>query len=103
MYTVFSLALDFIDHSITLTSDMKTYFTQFVKAYNNFSNDEDIEFSDNGDKKAFELIKKYKLASSEGVNKLVNRMIRYEVLKKVLLNYEKIELANFSNVENAYK
>lgn len=103
MYTVFSLALDFIDHSIALTSEMKTYFTQFVKAYNNFSNDEDIEFSDSGDKKAFELIKKYKLASSEGVNKLVNRMIRYEVLKKVLLNYEKIELANFSNVENAYK
>ncbi|WP_277586470.1 hypothetical protein [Psychrobacillus antarcticus] len=34
----------------------------------------------------FDLINKYKLASSEGVNKFSNRMIRFEVMKKIYLD-----------------
>ena len=46
------------------------------------------------------MIKKYKLASSEGVNKISNRMIRYEVLKKILLNTESISINTLASIEN---
>ena len=45
-----------------------------------------------------EYLKKYKLASSEGVNKIGNRMIRFEVLKKVLLQTDGIETDIFEKI-----
>lgn len=102
MYTLFSLAFDFIDSQIQINEDIKNLFVQFVKAYDAFSNEFDLEFETEGEKKSFELIKKYKLASSEGVNKLVNRMIRFEVLKKVLLQIEKISIEDLKTVETIY-
>ncbi|MDR2727837.1 MAG: hypothetical protein LBB56_01805, partial [Chitinispirillales bacterium] len=55
----------------------------FAKAYNYFRNDFDISFSDDGLRKINESIKKYKLASSEGINKIGNRVIRLEILYKL--------------------
>ena len=37
----------------------------------------------------YENIKRYKLASSEGINKVGNRMIRFEILKRTCLNEDK--------------
>ena len=51
------------------------------------------------EKKAFEMIKRYKLASSEGVNKLTNRMIRHEVLKKIILGIERIDISDLRKIE----
>ena len=51
------------------------------------------------ERKVFEMIKKYKLASSEGVNKISNRMIRFEVLKKILLNTENIDIKVLASIE----
>ena len=48
--------------------------------------------------RAIEYLKKYKLASSEGVNKIGNRMIRFEVLKKVLLQTDGIETDIFEKI-----
>lgn len=102
MYTLFSLMFDFIDNQIAINENIINLFEHFVKAYNAFSNEFDISFEKSSEAKAFELIKKYKLASSEGVNKLVNRMIRYEVLKKILLQIEGITVDDLEKVEISY-
>lgn len=99
MYTLFSIMFDFIENQIEINENIISLFEQFVKAYNSFSNEFDISFDKDGENKSFELIKKYKLASSEGVNKLVNRMIRYEVLKKILLQIENISIEDLKKVE----
>ena len=48
---------------------------------------------------AIECLRKYKLASSEGVNKLNNRMIRFEILKKILLEVDDITVDVLRKVE----
>lgn len=102
MFTLFSLAFDFIDNTISLTEEIKQLFLQFVKTYNSFKNEYDFSLPTPTDeeRKAFEMIKKYKLASSEGVNKISNRMIRYEVLKKLLLNTENIGVDTLASIES---
>jgi hypothetical protein len=54
-----------------------------VSAYNLFRNEYEISFGDDTTNSVYESIRKYKLASSEGINKLQNRMIRYEQLYKI--------------------
>lgn len=55
-------------------------FQTFVDMYSLFSND--MEFNiDDDEKRYFDRLKKYKLASSEGLNKHTNRTIRFNVLK----------------------
>lgn len=99
MYTLFAIAFDFIDNNRTFGEDIRTYFIQFVKAYNAFKNEYDLSLATDGERKAYEMIKKYKLASSEGVNKMSNRMIRYEVLKKIILRLDEITLDDLSSIE----
>ena len=57
----------------------------FVKLYSIFDNDMDLtgEIS-NQEKTLFDWLKKYKIASSEGLNKHTNRMIIYNVMKDFL-------------------
>lgn len=100
MFTLFAISFDFIDNKIPITDEIKQYYIQFVKTYNAFKNEYDFPLTTDEERKAFEMIKKYKLASSEGVNKIANRMIRYEVLKKILLNTENINIDTFSSIEN---
>lgn len=99
MYTLFALAFDFIDNKTSVTDNIKQYFVQFVKSYNAFKNEYDFPLDTEEERKAFEMIKKYKLASSEGVNKISNRMIRFEVLKKILLNTENITIETLNAIE----
>ncbi len=99
MYTLFSIAFDFIDNNISLNNDIKNCFLQFVKTYNAFKNEYDFVLDEENEKKAFEMIKRYKLASSEGVNKLTNRMIRHEVLKKIILGIERIDISDLQKIE----
>ena len=103
MYTLFTVAFDFIDNQTTVVDEMKVLFVSFVKAYNAFSNEYDLSFENSAQDKAYEAIKKYKLASSEGVNKLVNRMIRFEVLKKIILSQDGISSNDFASVEEKLK
>lgn len=98
MFTLFALAFDFIDNEILITDEMKKYFVQFVRTYNAFKNEYELHLSTK-ERKVFEMIKKYKLASSEGVNKISNRMIRFEVLKKILLNTENIDIDVIASIE----
>lgn len=102
MFTLFALAFDFIDNKIMITDIIKEFFVQFVKTYNAFKNEYEISSEIEEERKVFEMIKKYKLASSEGVNKISNRMIRFEVLKKALLNTENINIDVFASVERKF-
>lgn len=102
MYTLFSLVFDFIDNTTIVSDQIKQYFTQFVKTYNSFKNEYEISIESEEEQKAFEMIKKYKLASSEGVNKMSNRMIRYEMLKKIITNTESISCDTLQSIENKY-
>lgn len=99
MFTLFALAFDFIDNEILITDEIKKIFVQFVKTYNAFKNEYELNLSTEEERKVFEMIKKYKLASSEGVNKISNRMIRFEVLKKILLNIENIDVGVLASIE----
>lgn len=99
MFTLFALAFDFMDNEIIITDEIKKNFTQFVKTYSAFKNDYEFTLSTDEERNVFEMIKKYKLASSEGVNKISNRMIRFEVLKKILLNIENINIDVFISIE----
>lgn len=103
MYTIFSLAFYFLDNNILLSEEIKERFLQFVKTYNAFKNEYDFVLEDEKEKNAFEMIKKYKLASSEGVNKLTNRMIRYEVLKKIILGIAGIDTSHLLKIEERCK
>ena len=62
---------------------MISRFNNFVQKYNLFENSSDTEEMSNPEDEA---IKKYKLASSEGVNKIRNRKLRYEILKNYVMD-----------------
>lgn len=98
MYTLFSVMFDFYENKIDITESEIQMFEAFVKCYIMFKNEYDLQGEDDKEQKVIEYLKKYKLASSEGVNKLGNRMIRFEVLKKILLRVDSLEAASFDKI-----
>ncbi len=82
MYTMFSFCFNLIENEIEINDEMIEGFKLFVTAYNKFKNDMDLSFEDIDCAQVYDGIKKYKLASQEGVNKVGNRVIRFEILKK---------------------
>lgn len=102
MYTLFCIAFDFIDNKTEINESVKLLFNQFVRSYNAFKNEYEFTFDNSKQSRAYEMIKKYKLASSEGVNKLSNRMIRFEVLKKILTNAEDISVQDLKCIEEKF-
>lgn len=102
MYTLFSLAFDIIDNSLNINDQVLDFFNQFVRTYTVFKNEYELESNDPDDIKAYEQIKRYKLASSEGVNKISNRVIRYEVLKKAVFNLDNISIDAYKRIEKYF-
>lgn len=85
LYTLFSLAFYLQDHQVKIDEAMREHFRLFVMAYDLFKNEFEIGGLDDEAMQSYEAIKRYKLASSEGVNKGANRTIRFNVLKDVCL------------------
>jgi hypothetical protein len=86
LYTLFSIAFYSMRESKDLGDLEKIQFKIFVSLYEKFDNEFELpEQSTNEHKFLFDLLKRYKLASSEGLNKSTNRMIRFTVLKTFLL------------------
>lgn len=85
LYTLFSVVFYMQRENIVVEQYQKDCLEDFVKLYSVFNNDMDLsgEISDS-EKTLFDWLKKYKLASSEGLNKHTNRMIRYNVMKDFL-------------------
>lgn len=87
LYTIFSVIF-YLQREGKQVSDMHVNnLKQFVKLYSVFDNDMDMEGKLSEDEKiVYDMLKRYKLASSEGLNKHTNRMIRFNVLKEFLCN-----------------
>ncbi len=83
LYTFFCVAFRIIDDKIEVTEDLFARIKLYITAYNLFRNDAEYKFEKEEVTAICDSIKKYKLASSEGINKLQNRAIRYEQLYKV--------------------
>lgn len=116
LYTLFSVVFYMQRENIAVEQCQKDRLEYFVKLYSIFNNDMDLsgEISDS-EKILFDWLKKYKLASSEGLNKHTNRMIRYNVMKDFLFGltdeleeaqsilYEKMQATSTDNVEEDLK
>lgn len=83
LYTVFCLMDYFTEERMDIDDSTIQRFSEFVEKYNQFENSSDTEEPTSPEEEA---IKKYKLASSEGVNKIKNRKLRFEILKNYVLN-----------------
>ena len=83
LYTVFCLMDYFTEERIDIDNSKVQRFNEFVEKYNQFENSSDTAEPTSSEEEA---IKKYKLASSEGVNKIKNRKLRFEILKNYILN-----------------
>ncbi|MGE2643905.1 hypothetical protein ACQH7H_25250, partial [Escherichia coli] len=83
------------EEDLELTREIVKKFKSFVGVYSLFKNDiseKDVptDLSD-----LFKFVNSYRLASSEGVNKRSNRMIRFEILKKLCLGEVEIEESKY--------
>lgn len=87
LYTLFSVIFYMQREEILVNEERKNDLAEFVKLYIVFENDMDLsEKVTDTEKVLFDWLKKYKLASSEGLNKHTNRMIRYNVMKDFMFN-----------------
>lgn len=85
LYTLFSVVFFMQRTGKVLGKEDLENLKRFVKLYSVFNNDMDLTGQVTDDEKVlFDWLKKYKLASSEGLNKHTNRMIRYNVMKDFL-------------------
>jgi len=86
LYSMFSFAFYVLRENKVIDQKLIVRFSNFVDLYANYKNEDNTTLDlDAEERKLYDQIKKYKQASSEGVRKQVNRMTRYEVLKKILL------------------
>ena len=77
-----------VSDDISLEEEHKLNLERFVQMYSVFENDMDLSGKINDtEKRLFDWLKKYKLASSEGLNKHTNRMIRYNVMKDFMFDF----------------
>ena len=82
LYTLFSVMFYMRRNDLEVSQEQLDNLQQFVDLYSVFSNDIDLTGNvDENEKTLFDWLKKYKLASSEGLNKHTNRMIRFNVMK----------------------
>jgi hypothetical protein len=87
MYTLFCAVFNFIDSGKIYSDGIREKFKNFVHAYIFFRNEYNISSDlDENIRRLHENIKKYKLASSEGINKLQNRMIRFQILYSICID-----------------
>lgn len=103
MYTLFSVAFKMIDENVEINNSVFEKFKQFVITYNNFRNEFVVNYEDKELSHLYENIKKYKLASSEGINKISNRMIRFEILYKMCINDDSNIIDNLNTISNEFE
>lgn len=82
LYTLFCVIFYMQRNRLKVSKMQLNNLQQFVDLYTVFSNDIDLTGNvDENEKTLFDWLKRYKLASSEGLNKHTNRMIRFNVMK----------------------
>lgn len=91
LYTLFSVIFYMQRNSLSVSEIQLQNLQNFVDLYAVFNNDMDLTNQiDENEKVLFDWLKKYKLASSEGLNKHTNRMIRYNVMKDFMFTISPI-------------
>jgi len=85
LYTLFSVIFYYDREGTIINNITAENLDKFIELYNAFKNDANIEQDlTDMEKDIYNSLKKYKLASSEGINKQVNRKIRLDVIKEFL-------------------
>ncbi len=85
LYTLFSVVFYMQRSNQKFEEHQKNNFKIFVELYSIFDNNMNLEDKIYDDEKTiFDWLKKYKLASSEGLNKYTNRMIRFNIMKNFI-------------------
>ena len=79
LYTLFCVVFEMLDKQDCFESFFEK-IKIFINAYSSFRNEFVLDYDDSIKNELIANIKKYKLASSEGINKVANRTIRYEIL-----------------------
>lgn len=82
MYTMFCVIFKMFDENKAFDNFFEK-IKIFVITYSKFRNEFALEYEDDLLSVVYADIKKYKLASSEGINKVANRTIRFEILYKI--------------------
>lgn len=85
LYTVFCLLDYFTQQNISLNSDIEKRYNDFIRQYIEFENSSSKEENAVPED---DVIRRYKLASSEGVNKIKNRKLRFEILRNYVMGAE---------------
>jgi len=99
LYTVFSIALPLVAKQQIFNEDIADKFSEFVSLYENFLSDYALPpNAPETEKEILELLNSYKLASSEGLNKHTNRMIRRNVLSTFLFDLPASQVAARGNL-----
>lgn len=100
-YSVFSLIFYMKRRRETWTTERVNRLGRFIDIYQNFKNEnsESLNLTDE-EQELFDYFRKYKLASSEGVNKLSNRTIRFNVLKDLIIINEDNYIDNLNLVSS---
>lgn len=86
IYSLFSIAMEMSTLGKTFSDEVKLRFIRFCSVYTKFKNEYVYESNIDRFKVVYDKIKQYKLASSEGVNKVKNRMIRFDILWDILFS-----------------
>ena len=87
LYTLFSVIFYMQRNDLKVSEEYLSNLKKFVELYSVFSNDMDLTNKiDDYEKILFDRLKRYKLASSEGLNKHTNRMIRYNIMKNFIFD-----------------
>ena len=87
LYSLFSVVFYSKREDIVLNQSCIDNFNIFVELYLKFSNAKDLSSEiKEKEKIIYDWLKRYKMASSEGLNKHANRMIRFNVLRDFLFN-----------------
>lgn len=92
LYTLFSVVFYTQRNKIKIKKENIDNFHNFTQLYSSFNNDIELKDGTKEEREIFDLLKKYKLASSEGLNKHTNRMIRYNVMKTFIF-YKRTNLS----------
>ena len=102
MFTLFCVMFQMIKKGQSCDKAFFQKFKAFVQAYNRFRNEFVIVDKDEQYMDLYEKINKYKLASSEGVNKIGNRVIRFEILYTICVDYSIDIVAVLENMEKDF-
>lgn len=103
MYTLFCIIFRMMENQIEDFDSLYNKLEMFIGVYNKFRNEFELTYQDEKLAELYADIKKYKLASSEGINKIANRVIRFETLYKICVESDTDIGGNMKILEQSFE